>query len=102
MRVLVAHNAYQSSAPSGENAAVLRDVSMLQASGCDVRLLSRSSDRITVPSLCGAGLGIRSLPAVWDVRGLLASGWRPQILHVHNLFPLLTTSPVRFAMRAGI
>ena len=47
MRVLVAHNAYVSTAPSGENAAVARDVAQLRAAGHDVRELARSSDDLS-------------------------------------------------------
>ena len=102
MRILVAHNAYTSTAPSGENSAVRRDVDLLRAAGHDVRELHRSSDDITAGRLLAGGLGVRAPGPATEFRRLIAGGWTPDVLHVHNLFPLLTTSPVRAAAAAGI
>ena len=102
MRVLVAHNAYVSSAPSGENAAVARDVAQLRAAGHDVRELGRSSDDLSLRRLAGARLGIRAPGPAAEFRALVESGWRPDVLHVHNVFPLLTTSPMRMAAALGV
>jgi glycosyltransferase involved in cell wall biosynthesis len=102
LRVLIAHNYYNSSAPSGENAAVRRDVEILLAAGHDVRELIRSSDEITPRELVASRMGVRARAPVEEFRGLVASGWRPDILHVHNVFPLLTTGPLRFAAAHGV
>jgi glycosyltransferase involved in cell wall biosynthesis len=102
MRVLVAHNAYRSSAPSGENAAVLRDVALLRDAGHDVRELARSSDDTSARELAGAGMGVRAPGPAAEFQSLLAEGWRPDVLHVHNVFPLLTTSPMRAARAHGV
>ena len=102
MRVLVAHHAYRSTAPSGENAAVHRDVALLREAGHDVRELGRSSDGMGPRALAAAGMGVRAPGAAAELRRVLADGWRPDILHAHNVFPLLTTSPLRAARDAGI
>jgi glycosyltransferase involved in cell wall biosynthesis len=102
MRVLVAHNAYVSSIPSGENSAVQRDIAMLREAGHDVRELVRSSDDATPSRLITAGMGVRAPGAASDFRALLDAGWRPDVLHVHNVFPLLTTSPLRAAIAAEV
>ena len=102
MRVLIAHNAYVSSAPSGENASVERDVAQLRAAGHDVRELARSSDDLTPRRLAAAGLGVRAPGPANEFRAMLESGWRPDVLHVHNVFPLLTTSPMRMAAAHGV
>jgi glycosyltransferase involved in cell wall biosynthesis len=102
MKVLVAHNFYSSAAPSGENTAVVRDVEVLRGAGHDVRELFRRSDDINLDALVRAGGGIRAVEPVRRLRELLRTGWRPDIVHVHNLFPLLTSSVVRLAADDGL
>ncbi len=102
MRVLMAHNYYSSSSPSGENDAVRRDIGLLRAAGHDVRELARHSDDITGRRVLAAGMGVRARGPVEELRGLVAGGWRPDLVHAHNLFPLVTTAPLRFARSRGV
>ena len=101
MRIVVAHSRYRSAAPSGENRVVDQEAAALAARGHEVELFERRSDDIAGwPAARKA-----ALPAavVWnggvrrDLRAVLRSR-RPDVVHVHNTFPLLSAS-VLYACR---
>ena len=101
MRILLVHGRSRSSAPSGENRVVDQESSALEAAGHDVQLFQRHSDDIARWSLPRkAAIPARSL---WNgqVRRDLASRLeltRPDVVHVHNSFPLISPS-VLYACR---
>jgi glycosyltransferase involved in cell wall biosynthesis len=104
MKVLVAHNRYSSAQPSGENAVVDLEIEALRAAGITVTEHLRSSDEIrSLPLAQRAllpvsplyGLGTRRL------RNLLRAE-RPDILHLHNPYPLLSPWVVRTAHEEGV
>jgi glycosyltransferase involved in cell wall biosynthesis len=105
MRVLVVHNRYSSRVPSGENLAVDDEVRWLVEAGVDVHRHEVSNDDLVDPGplarLRSGADGIWSLPAR---RRLLAAldEVRPDVVHVHNLFPLLTGSVPAAARRRGV
>ena len=105
MRVLVVHNRYSSRVPSGENLAVDDEVRWLRDAGVDVVVHEVSNDDMLDPGplakLRGGAAAVWSSPAARDVRRLL-DAHRPDIVHVHNLFPLLTGSVPTAARRRGI
>ena len=100
MRVLVAHNAYQQR--GGEDAVVESEVALLRHAGHEVELLLRHNDEI--PTLGRAQVGLQTL---WsrrtgeDFRSLIARH-RPDVVHVHNSFPLLSPSLHWASAAAGI
>ena len=87
------HSRYRSTAPSGENTVVDRESAALAAAGHQVEYFGRESDAIAEwPLTRKAGL---PLHAVWneEVRRALAQRLaesRPDVVHVHNTFPLLS------------
>jgi glycosyltransferase involved in cell wall biosynthesis len=95
LRILQVHNRYRSSAPSGENRVVEIEAAALRRQGHTVQRFERFSDEI-------AGWGVPKkalLPGkiVWSsetykslVRELREH--RPDVVHVHNTFPLLSPS----------
>lgn len=105
MKVMLVHGRYRSAAPSGENRVVDREAAALADAGHDVELFQRESDEI-------AGWGTArkaALPArtVWNgsVRRDLArrlARLQPDVVHVHNTFPLLSPSVLHAARDAGI
>jgi glycosyltransferase involved in cell wall biosynthesis len=105
MRVLVVHNKYSSRVPSGENLAVDDEVRWLRESGVDVHLHTVSNDDVV-----GAGAADKLRQAAWANwsvpagRALDATVERltPDLVHVHNLFPLLTASVPWAALRRGL
>jgi glycosyltransferase involved in cell wall biosynthesis len=101
MRVMLVHNRYRSAAPSGENRVVDTEGEALVAGGHEVTRFEASSDEIENWSRAKKV----SLPArvVWSReahRGLTAMlrARRPDVVHVHNTFPLLS-SAVLYACR---
>jgi glycosyltransferase involved in cell wall biosynthesis len=105
MRVLVVHNRYTSRVPSGENLAVDDEVAWLLAAGVEVVRHEVSNDEIVSPGPLGR---VRDgVQAVWSLSArrrfletLDAHG--PDVVHVHNLFPLLTGSVPAAARRRGV
>jgi len=93
MRILLVHNRYRSGTPSGENRVVDQEGEALAALGHEVMRFGRSSDEISQWSLAKkASLPVR---AIWsretyhDLRAVL-SEHHPEVVHVHNTFPLLS------------
>lgn len=105
MRVLVAHNRYRSASPSGENTVVDAECDLLADSGVDVVRCFAESDSLlsaTPARRVAAAVGPLYAPdGVPRVRRLLAST-KPDVLHVHNVFPLLSPWIVRTAHAAGV
>jgi glycosyltransferase involved in cell wall biosynthesis len=105
MRVLVVHNRYSSRTPSGENLAVDDEARWLAEAGVEiVRHEVTNDDMVDVGPLTRArdGLGaVWSLPARRRFAGVLDAA-RPDVVHVHNLFPLLSGSVPALARRRGV
>jgi glycosyltransferase involved in cell wall biosynthesis len=104
VRVLVAHNRYRSDAPSGENRLVEAEVALLRDGGVEVVELMTDSDTIT-PGLRGV---LRAAPGpVYSPSGVhhftrMLQETRPDVVHLHNVFPLISPYVVRVAARAGV
>jgi glycosyltransferase involved in cell wall biosynthesis len=91
MKVLVLHNYYQQ--PGGEDVVVSRERELLEAHGHDVRLYSVSNETVRDKwdTVRTAWQTIYS----WSARRHVAdqiTRFRPDLVHVHNFFPLLTPS----------
>ena len=104
MRVLIVHNRYRSAQPSGENAVVDEERSLLDERGVETHLLTVESDAIagwplwrqaTVP-----GRVIWSEAGRKVVRDRL-DDLRPDVVHFHNTFPLLSPSALWAASASG-
>ncbi|PSM40470.1 glycosyl transferase [Streptomyces dioscori] len=93
MRVLVVHNRYNSAQPSGENNVVDQEAELLRAAGHRVEVFERRSDDIAGRSLLGKGALPLLVPWNPAVRSELADRLRterPDVVHIHNVFPLLS------------
>ena len=105
MKVLVAHNRYRSNAPSGENIVVDAEIDALRRSGIEVIPFIRESDSIEGLSpmgKVGVVLGpVRNPQGVQDFREVIATE-RPDVVHVHNVYPLISPWIVREAKAQGI
>jgi glycosyltransferase involved in cell wall biosynthesis len=105
MKVVVAHNRYVSTQPSGENTVVDAEISQLRAAGVEVLPFLRSSDEIgALPSVQKALLPVSPLYNRWAQRDLAAllRAEHPDVLHLHNPYPLLSPWVVRTAHRHGV
>ena len=104
MRVLVAHNFYRSSAPSGENQLVRAEVALLREGGIDVVEMFEDSDTISggVAGVLRAASGpVYSPSGVRRFERLLESA-RPDVVHLHHVQPLISPWVVRVAGRYGV
>jgi glycosyltransferase involved in cell wall biosynthesis len=105
MKVVVAHNRYSSAQPSGENRIVDTEIAQLRAAGVEVFPFIRSSDEIgTLPAVQKALLPVspvRAAPAQRDLAALIREH-RPDLLHLHNPYPLISPWIVRTAHAHGL
>lgn len=103
MKILLAHNFYGSTAPSGENTVYAAEKSLLQTNGHEVIEYTRHSDEIRSQGAWGTLKGALSTPwnpfAYTQVAKIIARE-RPTIMHVHNTFPLLSPAIFHSAMRS--
>ncbi len=99
-RVLVVHNSYQRR--GGEDAAVERDVSALRRAGLAVEALIVHNDEIRSPlDRLRAALEAAHAPGgIARVMTAVAS-FRPEVVHVHNSFPLISPGVHGAVRRAG-
>ncbi|MFI1657298.1 glycosyltransferase [Streptomyces sp. NPDC020472] len=105
MHVLVVHNRYSSAQPSGENRVVDEEVALLRAAGHRVDLFERRSDEIAGRSLLGKAAVPLLVPWNPAVRTELAArlrAERPDVVHVHNVFPLLSPAVLAACADAGV
>lgn len=105
MKLVIAHNWYRSSVPSGANIAVEREVRMLQDGGISPWLLYRHSDDLAKAGVAAKLRAALSLHAgkdrVAELRRLLADTGAT-ILHAHNVWPLLTYGLFEAAKEIGM
>ncbi|WP_344279086.1 glycosyltransferase [Streptomyces hebeiensis] len=105
MHVLVAHNRYSSAQPSGENRVVDQEVGLLRAAGHRVEVFERRSDDIAARSLWGKAavpLLVPWNPAVRTELTARLRAERPDVVHVHNVFPLLSPAVLAACADAGV
>ncbi len=107
MRVLVAHNRYRSSSPSGENDAVDYEVALLRAAGVEVATDFADSDDLVAPDRSRTAVARAGLGPVYSADGVrrfsrLLESFRPDVVHVHNVYPLISPWVVRVATAAGV
>jgi glycosyltransferase involved in cell wall biosynthesis len=104
LRVLQVHNKYRPGW-GGEDTVVDLEADLLAKNGHSVERLSvwtRELDGASLFRIVGAGFG-----TVWSVRGYrlmrdALARFSPDIVHVHNVFPLLSPSIYWAAARGGI
>src|SRR5215510_1435401 len=95
MRVLLAHNFYQSDAPSGEDAVYRDERALLESNGIDVIGYERHSDELKAAG--AMRLASVAWQAPWsgetmrELRDLIRRT-RPAVAHFHNTFPLISAS----------
>lgn len=91
MRILLLHNRYR--IEGGEDRVVEQERCLLQSRGHEVRMLAE--DNANIKGLRHALKVSWQLPYSSEKRRLVARSlreWKPDVVHVHNFFPLLTPS----------
>lgn len=99
-RVMIVHNAYQQR--GGEDAVVEAEAELLRSRGHAVRLFTAHNDAIA--GMSRAQLALRTLWSGTTTRDFAQAveEFRPDLLHVHNTFPLISPSVYWAAARAHV
>lgn len=100
MKILVVHNRYRFR--GGEEAVVDATAGLLEKKGHQVSIVTRDSSTVgtnTLGKLKAFASGIYSLSAYQSIKSLIHTE-RPDIVHVHNLYPLFSPS-ILAALRAA-
>jgi glycosyltransferase involved in cell wall biosynthesis len=105
MKVLVVHNKYRTSAPSGEDTAVLNEQRMLENHGVGVFRFERCNDDLDDSSLLSKAT--MAINTIWSQRSRTElrnciRQVRPHIVHVHNTFSVLSPSVYGAAKAEGV
>ena len=90
MNILFVHNAYQNF--GGEDAVVESEIALLRSRGHAVELYKRHNDELHTISAAAAALS-----AIWSRRSAhevnaVCDSFQPDLIHVHNTFPLISPS----------
>jgi glycosyltransferase involved in cell wall biosynthesis len=104
-RVALVHNEYCSARPSGEDAVVEEEGAVLSGLGIDVRRYRRSNDCLENASVGRLVLTALGTPWSWaSYKGLrrFIADFKPDIVHIHNTFPLVTYSAVDACYRSSV
>ena len=100
MKVVVAHNLYQNK--GGEDSVMEAEVALLLGRGHLVELFQRHNDAIHRMSGASAALqAVWSMPVAKDFEAMLRS-FKPDVVHVHNTFPLISPAIYWVAGRLGV
>lgn len=105
MKVLVAHNRYRSGVPSGENRVVDAEIELLKGAGVEVVTMLEESDSISdtvLGAVASSAPGPLYSPAGVRRFRALMNAEHPDVVHVHNVFPLISPWVVRAAHAAGV
>lgn len=102
MRILLVHNYYGSTAPSGENKVFEAERAMLERHGETVEVFTRHSDEIRGKglwgllkgALCTIGNPFAARELSWKIRE-----FKPDVVHFHNTFPLISPLAIRAASK---
>lgn len=93
VKILLTHNFYGSSAPSGENQVFEAERALLLARGHEVETFTRHSDEIRAQGVWGVVKGALATPwNPWMTRAMrqTVDRFKPDVVHVHNTFPLIS------------
>jgi hypothetical protein len=95
MRILLAHDYYRSSAPSGEDVVFRNERTLLEKNGIDVVLFERFNDDIddsTLNKRLQVALDGGWSKETYEELSNVIRRTRPDLAHFHNTFPLISPS----------
>ena len=108
MKILLVHNYYGSAAPSGENKVFEAERAMLEKRGHEVAVYARHSDEIrngnVIARLWGMVKGaLCTVGNPFAARSVskLCREFKPDVVHFHNTFPLISPLAVRAASKCA-
>lgn len=100
MKILMVHNAYLHR--GGEDSVVEAEIALLREHGHSVELYARSNNEVA--GMAAPGLASQTLWSRQTVRDIeqRVGHFRPDVIHVHNTFPLISPALYWAAARAGV
>ncbi|MDH5571486.1 MAG: glycosyltransferase family 4 protein [Gammaproteobacteria bacterium] len=105
MKILICHNYYRSSAPSGEDAVAENEINLLKEHGHEVFTYSKYNDDLDDTSLLKkiviAKKTIWSNSSYNELKDLLTR-IQPDIVHFHSIFPQISPSGYKACYDANI
>lgn len=105
MRILICHNYYRSSAPSGEDAVAENEINLLREHGHEVLTYSKYNDDLDDSSLLKkitiAKDTIWSTDTYNELSVFLKQN-KPDIVHFHSIFPQISPSAYKACYDAGV
>jgi len=100
MKILIAHNGYQLS--GGEDAVVDAEITLLRKYGHEVEVYRRHNDELkSMHKAMAAVSAVWSHGAATEMKRICTS-FRPDVIHAHNTFPLISPSFTWMAARKNI
>jgi glycosyltransferase involved in cell wall biosynthesis len=100
VRIAVFHSRYLSGPASGENRVLRDDIELLTNAGHEVKSWAPLPGTSPRQQATAAVQAVWSTAAVAQVRELVGT-WGAQIVHCHNLFPLVSPAVIREASAQG-
>jgi len=101
MRVLMVHNFYQN--PGGEDRIVREELTMLERNGVEVDLFAATNDDIIgIHGKIAAALRVVYSPRARRALSQKITEYLPDVVHIHNFFPLLSPSILDACLAAGV
>ena len=105
MRVLAIHNYHRSGSASGDDQVFRAETSLLEEHGHAVFRYTVCNDEFDRSGVVGKAL--RTLGMSWSTKHYKGvaeaiSSFRPDVVHVHTFFPLLSPSILYAAKRSGV
>jgi glycosyltransferase involved in cell wall biosynthesis len=95
MKILLVHNYYRSTIPSGENQVFKAEHNLLERHGHQVSVFTRNNDEIVNQGALGKIHGAAATPFnPWTAAAVRreVECRQPDVVHVHNTFPLISPS----------
>ncbi len=105
LRILIVHSRYRSASPSGENRVVDQESTALAEAGNLVAHFELLSDDIKrLPLVHKALVPARSIWSRSSARAMsrVLERFHPDVVHVHNVFPLLSPSVLQACASHGV
>lgn len=93
MKILLVHNFYKSSSPSGENQVFKAEKKLLISRGFETDVFSRESDDIAKNGVAGTVRAAIGTPWNFFMARKIKrkiEDFQPDVIHIHNTFPLIS------------
>lgn len=102
MKILIAHNYYAPTAPSGEDIVFREELALLRAAGIEPVCYERHSNVSGMTDKLRAGIAINGSRRTYrELRALLAAE-QVEVAHFHNIYPFISPSAYRACRDEGV